>query len=69
MRMGPTDSECTIACVQAHGATYVLLSGKTVYNLSSQTLPEKFAGARVRIVGTLDPKTKTIAIKSINPLK
>ena len=21
MRMGPTDAECTIACVEAHGAT------------------------------------------------
>jgi hypothetical protein len=65
MRMGPTDAECTVACVQSHGAFYVLLSGKTVYNLSNQQLPERFAGATVRVTGTLDAKTKTIAVTSI----
>jgi hypothetical protein len=65
MRMGPTDAECTVACVQAHGAFYVLLSGKTVYNLSNQQLPERFAGEKVRVTGTLDAKTKTIAVDSI----
>jgi len=65
MRMGPTDAECTIACIQAHGAQYVLLSGKDVYNLSNQELPEKYAGARVRVRGTLDAKTKTIKVDSI----
>ena len=69
MRMGPTDAECTYACIQAHGASYVLLSGKTVYNLSNQQLPEKFAGARVRVTGTLDPKTKTISVGSIKSAK
>ena len=65
MRMGPTDAECTYACIQAHGASYVLLVGKTVYNLTNQTLPEKFAGARVKVTGTLDAKTKTIKVISI----
>ena len=27
MRMGPTDAECTMACVAAHGAEYVLADG------------------------------------------
>jgi hypothetical protein len=65
MRMGPTDAECTVACVQSHGAFYVVLSGKTVYNLSNQQLPERFAGQKVRVTGTLDAKTKTIAVTSI----
>ena len=69
MRMGPTDAECTIACVQSHGASYVLLAGRTIYNLSNQQLPEKFAGAKVSVTGTLDPKTKTIAVMSIHPAK
>jgi hypothetical protein len=69
MRMGPTDAECTVACVQSHGALYVLLAGKTVYNLSNQQLPERFAGERVRVIGVLDAKTKTIAVDSINPAK
>src|SRR5579884_4020573 len=27
MRMGPTDAECTKACISAHGAAYVLEAG------------------------------------------
>ena len=69
MRMGPTDAECTIACVQSHGASYVLLDGKTIYNLSNQQLPEKFAGARVTVTGTLDPTTKIITVASIRRAK
>jgi hypothetical protein len=65
MRMGPTDAECTYACLQAHGASYVLLAGKTVYNLSNQQLPEKFAGRKVRVTGTLDAKTRTITVRAI----
>jgi len=65
MRMGPTDADCTIACVQSHGVAYVLLSGKTVYYLSNQQLPEQFAGRKVRVTGTLDAKTKMIAVASI----
>jgi hypothetical protein len=65
MRMGPTDAECTIACISAHGATYVLYNGKDVYTLSDQRTPEKFAARKVRVVGTLDAKTKTIHVDSI----
>ena len=60
MRMGPTDAECTVACVLAHGALYVLYDGKEVYTLSDQKTPEKFAGKKVTVRGTLDAKTKTI---------
>jgi hypothetical protein len=69
MRMGPTDAECTYACIQAHGASYVLLVGRTVYNLSNQQLPEKFAGAKVRVTGTLDAKTNTITVAGIRLAK
>ena len=69
MRMGPTDAECTVACVQAHGAEYVLLAGKTIYHLSDQQLPEKFAGAKVSVIGTLDAKTKTITVSSIRAVR
>lgn len=65
MRMGPTDAECTRACVSAHGAGYVLLDGKDVYALSDQRTPEQFAGEKVRVTGTLDAKTKTIQVKAI----
>jgi hypothetical protein len=69
MRMGPTDAECTKACVAAHGAEYVLADGTNVYTLSDQTLPEKFAGQRVRVTGALDAKTKAIRVQSITPVK
>jgi len=65
MRMGPTDGECTTACIEEHGATYVLVAGKDVYALSDQRTPEKFAGKKVTVRGTLDAKTKTIKVESI----
>jgi hypothetical protein len=46
MRMGSNDAECTIACVMAHDAQYVLYDGKEVYTLSDQKSPEKFAGKK-----------------------
>ena len=69
MRMGPTDGECTVACVSVHGAMYVLLDGKDVYTLSDQRTPEKFAAQKVRVTGTLDAKTKTIQVDSISASK
>ena len=69
MRMGPTNAECTIACVEAHGALYVLYDGKNAYTLSDQKVPEKFAGQRVNVTGTLDAKTKTIRVDAISAAK
>ena len=65
MRMGPTDAECTTACVAAHGAEYVLTDGTQVYTLSDQKTPEKFAAKKVRVSGTLDTKTKRIQVASM----
>jgi hypothetical protein len=65
MRMGPTDGECTIACIDVHGASYVLLDGKNIYELSDQQTPEKFAGNKVKVLGTLDAKSKKIQVDSI----
>jgi hypothetical protein len=69
MRMGPTDAECTIACINAHGALYVLYDGKQVYTLSDQKTPEKFAAQKVTVTGTLNAKTKTIQVDSITAAK
>jgi hypothetical protein len=69
MRMGPTDGECTIACVKEHGALYVLYDGKQVYTLSDQQTPEKFAGKKVTVTGTLDAKARTIQVDSIAAAK
>jgi uncharacterized protein DUF5818 len=69
MRMGPTDAECTTACISVHGATYVLYDGKNTYTLSDQRTPEKFAGQKVRVTGTLDAKANTIQVDSISAAK
>jgi hypothetical protein len=69
MRMGPTDADCTRACVTAHDALYVLFDGKTVYKLSDQQRPETFAGQKVSVVGSLDAKTGTIQVDSISAAK
>jgi hypothetical protein len=69
MRMGPTDAECVKACILSHDARYVLLAGEDVYELSDQQAPEKFAAQRVRIVGSLDAKSKTIRVESIAAAK
>jgi len=69
MQMGPTDAACTLACVDVHGATYVLYDGKNTYALSDQKTPEKFAGKKVSVVGTLDAKNKTIQVESITAAK
>lgn len=57
---------CTMNCVK-HGGQYVLFNpaNKSVYKLDDQTKPEQFAGADVKVTGTLDKATKTIHVTSI----
>ncbi len=69
MKMGPTDAECTIACVDVHGAAYVLYDGKKAWTLSDQKTPEKFAGKKVVVIGIPDAKTMTIQVVSITAAK
>jgi hypothetical protein len=69
MRMWPTDAECAMACLEAHGALYGLYDGKEFYTLSDQRTPEKFVGKKVRVTGILNAKTKTIQVDSITAEK
>ena len=64
MRMG-NDAQCTVACVKAHGAKYVLYDGKQAYELSDQKTPEQYAAKKVTVTGTLDAKTKVIKVDKI----
>ncbi len=64
--MGNTETDCVRTCVR-FGGVYVLVSGKKVYKLSDQTTPEKFAAQKVKVVGTLDKKTNTIVVQSMEP--
>ncbi|MBI4469589.1 MAG: hypothetical protein HY650_09750 [Acidobacteria bacterium] len=70
MMPGKSDKECVLACIKMD-AKLVLAddAGKAVYQLDDQKLSEKFAGEKVRITGTLDKKTKTIQVNSIEPVK
>ena len=69
MRMGATDAECVIACVDAHDAMYVLFDGREVFTLSDQKTPEMFAGKKVTVTGTLNAVMKTIQVDSITSVK
>jgi len=69
MRMGPTDAECAAACIDAHGAMYVLYDGNNAYTLSDQRTAAKFAAQKVKVTGTLDSKTRTIRVESITAAK
>ncbi len=69
MKMGANDAECTIACVDSHGATFVLYDGREMFALSDQKTAETFAGKRVTVTGTLDAATKTIRVDSMGALK
>jgi hypothetical protein len=44
---------------------YVLYTGKEAFDLSDQKTPEKFAGKKVTVTGTVDAKTKAIKVESI----
>lgn len=65
-----TAKECTVACVKM-GSKYVLYdkATKKVYELDDQTKPEKFAGQKVTVNGTLDPATETIHVVDIEAAK
>ena len=59
------DKSCTLRCVKEMGGKYVLVTKKEVYRLDEQTLPEKFAGAKVKVTGNLDAKSHTMHVLKI----
>ena len=67
MKVTP-DSKCVLECVKS-GSKYALYDGKNVYVLSDQKTPEKFAGKKVIVTGSLDAKTNTIQVDSITLAK
>ena len=63
--MGANDAECVRACIDSHGANFVLYDGTRSYALSDQRAPQRFAGRKVRVVGTLVENGTTIRVESI----
>jgi hypothetical protein len=66
--VGKTSEDCTLYCIRNRGGRFVLQNKSKVYRLDKQELAEGFAGRKVKITGTLDPKTETIQVHSIDPL-
>ena len=66
MLAGQPDDKCIAICVKG-ASQYALYDGKDVLKLSDQTTPGKFAAQRVTVTGTLNPKTRTIKVSSIEP--
>ncbi len=63
MKVSP-DARCVRECVK-HGSKYALLAGDKVYRLSDQQTPDQFAGEKVKVTGTLNPKTNIIQVDKI----
>ncbi len=57
--MGGTPASCTMYCIRYMGGEFVLAMKKEVYYLDSASAQD-FAGEKVKVLGTLDPKTRTI---------
>jgi hypothetical protein len=67
MNVSP-DSKCVLECVKHDkNVKFALYDGKNVYTLSDQQTPEKYAGQKVKITGTLYEKTKILQVDSIEP--
>ena len=62
---GTDAASCARYCVKNMGSNFVLVTKKDVYHLADEQKAEPFAGEKVVIRGTLDKKTETIQIESI----
>jgi hypothetical protein len=60
------DDKCVKMCVKG-SSDYALYDGQNIFKLSDQSKLAKFAAQKVKVTGTLDLKTKTIKVTSIEP--
>ena len=67
MVAGQPDDKCIAACVKGTSSQYALYDGKAVLKLSDQKTPAKYAAQHVKVTGTLNEKTQTIKVSSIEP--
>jgi hypothetical protein len=63
-----TNADCARFCVKERGGRFVLQNPDKVYKLDAQVLAEQWAGLKVKVIGTLDPKTDIITVHSIEAL-
>lgn len=57
--MGGNPASCTLYCIRYMGGEFVLAMKSEVYYLDNPSA-QNFAGEKVKVTGTLDPKTRTI---------
>jgi hypothetical protein len=62
---GGTEGSCATYCVRYLGGDFVLSSKGDVYRVDNQEKVRQFAGQKVKITGTLEPKSKTIHLLEI----
>src|SRR5271154_4644916 len=62
---GKTAASCSQFCIVHMGGKFVLASKEHVYHLDNQDMPRGFVGEKVKVRGTLDPKTEIIHVASI----
>jgi hypothetical protein len=63
-----TNADCARYCVKERGGRFVLQTPEKVYKLDAQVLAEQWAGLKVKVIGTLDPKTDIITVRSIESI-
>ena len=63
---GQTRASCSLYCVARLGGQFVLSSNGQVYHLDNQEMPKPFVGEKVRLQGTLNPKTGVIHVEGID---
>ena len=59
------DDKCIRMCVNGSSG-YALFDGTTIWKLTDQKTPAKFAAKKVTVVGTGNAKSKTIKVVSIS---
>jgi hypothetical protein len=63
-----TNADCARYCVKERGGRFVLQTPEKVYKLDAQVLAEQWAGLKVKVIGTVDPKTETITVHTIESI-
>jgi hypothetical protein len=67
MMANQPDDKCIAMCVKGTSSQYALFDGKEIWKLTDQKKPARLAAQHVKVTGTLNEKTKTIKVESIEP--
>jgi hypothetical protein len=65
MVAGQPDDKCIALCVKGTSSQFALYDGKALLRLSDQKTPARYAAQGVKVTGTLNEKTQTIKVSSI----